>query len=228
MRSWLDFQEAPLGETEVSLGALFNEICELIAQHEPKWSPEWKRALDDALNVLLARSLDDETLEGCHLQQKAALFLRLEMETERLKAYVRDPATEKAIALRPEDWMQFSPQPYIPAGDDGNFIFDGHYGVTGADGTRFYAELSSAFVNRHQIKVLINRRLVRSHNNAPQASLVMQALCALWNGDIPDMPAKIRDFKIREWARENKKAPPSKATIKRVIRLIELDGKPEI
>lgn len=158
MRSWLDFQESSLRESEVSLGALFNEICELISEHEPKWTREWRRALDDAHNVLLAGSLDDETLTSWHLQQKATLFLRLEMEAERLLAYVRDPATEEVLRLRPEEWMRFSPSTYIPVSGDDNFILDGNYGVIGADGTRFYAELSSAFVDRQKMRIFTATR----------------------------------------------------------------------
>ena len=110
MRSWLDFQETSLGESEVSLGAVFNEICELIAEHEPKWTREWKRALDRALEDLLAGPLDKETLEGWHNQQKATLFLRVEMEIGRLQIYVRDRITEEVLRLRPQDWVPFSPK----------------------------------------------------------------------------------------------------------------------
>lgn len=46
MRSWLDFPERPLLGSEVSLGALFNEICKLIVEREQKWPSERKRALD--------------------------------------------------------------------------------------------------------------------------------------------------------------------------------------
>src|SRR5258708_1015171 len=226
MRSWLDFRESSLGEGEVSLGALFNEICELIAEHEPKWTSEWKSTLDGAREKLLAGSLDYETLEGWHLQQKAALFLRLEMENGRLQVYVRDPATEKALPLRPKDWMRFSPETYIPVGGNDNFILDGNYGVIGADGTRFYAQLSSAFVDHQKIKTLINKRLIRSHTYAPQASLVRQAVCDLWNGDPspPGVHAKMRNFEIQEWARRKKhKVVPSLPTIKRELRNIRLE-----
>jgi hypothetical protein len=126
MRSWLDFRQSSLSEGEVSLGALFNEICELIAEHEPKWTREWKSELDSALDKLLAQSLDDETLEGWHLQQKAVLFLRVEMEKARLQVYVRDPVTAKVLPLLPEDWMRFSPETYIPSWGNDNFILDGN------------------------------------------------------------------------------------------------------
>ena len=86
------FPRDSLGENEVSLGAVFNEVCELITEHEPKWTREWKIALDDALEKLLAGPLDKETLQGWHVQQKATLFLRLEIETGRLQVYVRDPS----------------------------------------------------------------------------------------------------------------------------------------
>ncbi|WP_315795685.1 hypothetical protein [Bradyrhizobium sp. SZCCHNRI3043] len=224
MRSWLDFHEASLGEGEVSLGAVFNEICELISQHEPKWPREWKRALDDALDKLLAGPLDQETLEGWHLQQKATLFLRLEMEEERLQVYVRDPVTEKVLCLRCEDWMRFSPKEYIPVGGHDNFILDGNYGVIGADGTRFYAHLASAFVSRQEIRILINKRLIRSHNDAPQGALVRQSVLALWNGDPPlRLAAKTRNFEIQEWVRKNHNVTPSIATIKRELREMRLE-----
>jgi hypothetical protein len=226
MRSWLDVYESSLDDGEVSLGALFNELIELIADHEPKWTSGWKSALDDALDELRAGPLDGETLESWHLQQKAALFLRLEMEKGRLHVYVRDPVTKEVLRLRSEDWMRFSPKIYIPIGGDDNFILDGNYGVIGADGTRFYAELSSAFVDRQEIKILINKRLIRSHNEAPQGSLVRQAVCDLWNGDPPSrfaLPAKTRNFEIQEWVRKKHKVAPSIATIKRELSKIRLE-----
>jgi hypothetical protein len=187
MRGWLDFDESFLDEGEISLGAVFNELCELIAEHEPKWKRDWKNALDNALHELLAEPLDDETREAWHLQQKAALFLRLEMEAERLPVFVRDPVTKERLRLRPDDWTRFSPNKYIPAGGNDNFILDGDYGVIGSDGTRFYARLSSAFVDIQSIKTLLNKRLLRSHNEAWQVTVVRQAVCALWKGD-PSAP----------------------------------------
>jgi hypothetical protein len=181
MRSWLDFDESFFREGEVSLGAVFNELFELIAEHEPKWTREWKNVLDNALHELFAGPLDDETLESWHLQQKAALFLRLETEEGRLPVFVRDPATKERLRLHPEDWTRFSPKAYVPVGGRDHFILDGNYGVIGSDGARFYAQLSSAFVDCQEIKILINKRLIRSHNEAPQG-LVRQAVCALWNG----------------------------------------------
>jgi hypothetical protein len=130
------------------------------------------------------------------------------------------------LPLRPEDWMRFSPGTYIPIGGNDNFILDGNYGVIGPDGTRLYARLSSAFVDRQTIKTLINKRLVRSHGYAPQASLIRQAVCDLWNGDPspPGVRAKARNFEIQEWSRRNKhKVLPSLATIKRELRNIRLE-----
>jgi hypothetical protein len=226
MRSWLDYDESLLNEGEVSLGAVFNELFELIAEHEPKWTREWKNALDNALEELIAGSLDDETLESLHLQQKATLFLRLEMEKGRLPVFVRDPATKERLRLHPEDWTRFSPKAYIPVGGRDNFILDGNYGVIGSDGTRFYAQLSFAFVDRQEVKNFINKRLIRSHNDAPQAARVRQAVCVLWNGDPspPGVPPKIRNFEIQKWVgARNHDDPPSIATIKRELRKITLE-----
>jgi hypothetical protein len=141
MRSWLDFDESFLGDSEISLGAVFNELCELVVEHEPKWKGDWKNALDNALNELLAEPLDDETRQAWHVQQKAALFLRLEMEAKRLHVFVRDPATKERLRLHPKDWTPLSPNKYVPASGNDNFIIDGDYGVIGSDGTRFCARL---------------------------------------------------------------------------------------
>jgi hypothetical protein len=43
MRSWLDFDESFFREGEVSLGAVFNELFELIAEHEPSGRGSGKR-----------------------------------------------------------------------------------------------------------------------------------------------------------------------------------------
>jgi hypothetical protein len=227
MRSWLDFDESFLDEGEVSLGAVFNELCELIAEHGPKWSREWKNALENALHELLAGPLDDETRETWHLQQKAALFLRLEMEAERLPVFVRDPATKGRLRLHPDDWMRFSPQQYIPTSGNDNFILDGDYGVIGSDGTRFYAQLSSAFVDIQSIKALLNKRLLRSHNEARQVTVARQAVCALWKGDPspPGVSTKQRNFDIQSWAKGQNYSPPSIATIKRALRIMREERK---
>ena len=221
MRNWLDIADSSLGQDEVYLDAVSAEISELIAEHEPKWTRKWKRALDQAYDALLADSLDDETREGWHTQQKANLFLRLEMEEGRLHVYVREPFTKEVLPLRPEDWMRFSPIAYIPSVGSDHFISDGHYGVIGADGSRFYAPLSRAFVYRQEIKRFLNQRLIRSHNEAPQGSLVREAIHALWNGDPPPtrvIPAKTRNDQIRKWIKEKYKSlPPSDATIKREL-----------
>jgi hypothetical protein len=227
MRSWLDFDESFLGDGEVSLGAVFNELCELIAEHEPKWERDWKKALDNALHALLAEPLDDETRQAWHVQQKGALFLRLEMEAKRLHVFVRDPATKERLRLHPEDWMRFSPNRYIPAGGSDNFIVDGDYGVIGSDGTRFYARLSSAFVDRHAIKAFFNKRLLRSHNTAWQDAVVRQAVSALWNGDpsAPGVPPKQRNFEIQTWAKSQNYRAPSLATIKRTLSAMRVERK---
>lgn len=225
MRSWLDFKDSFLDEGEVSLGAVFNELFELVAEHEPKWKREWKNALDNALHELLAGPLDDETREGWHLQQKAALFLRLEMEAERLPVFVRDPVSKERLRLRPDDWARFSPRAYIPAAGDDQFL-DGDYGVVGSDGTRFYAELSSAFVDVRSIKALLNKRLVRSHNEARQMIVVREAVDALWNGDpTPGVESKQRNFDIQRWAEGKNYRAPSVATIKRTLSIMRLERK---
>jgi hypothetical protein len=65
MRSWLDYGLSA-DDGEVSIMALSAELFELIAEYEPKWPPQWKHALNDALHELHVGSLDDETLDGLH------------------------------------------------------------------------------------------------------------------------------------------------------------------
>jgi hypothetical protein len=182
MRSWLDYGLSA-DDGEVSIMALSAELFELIAEYEPKWPPQWKHALNDALHELHVGSLDDETLDGLHRQQKATLFLRLEVEAGRLPIFVRDPSAKKALRLYPENWIPFSPKAYIFVGAGDHFLDDGNYNVVGSDGKRLYGRLSNAFVDRQQVKAFINKRLIRSHNDSPQARLVRQAVSALWKGN---------------------------------------------
>jgi hypothetical protein len=225
MRSWLNYPGELTNGTDVSLVAVLNEICELIAEHEPKWTPAWHKALQDARDALVAQPLDDDTLESWHCQQKATLFLRLEIESERLPIYIRNPGTREIVHLRPQDWIPFSPAAHIPVRGDDNFILDGNYGVALSQGDRVYGELSRALVDRRQVAIFINKRLIRTHNDAPQGSVVRQAIDALSNGgERPvEMAAKARNFAIREWAKKNHHTPPSDATIKRELRKMLLE-----
>jgi hypothetical protein len=224
MRSWLDYGLSS-DDAEVSLMAVFAELHELIAEHEPNWPRRWKIALDDALHDLHVGPLDDETLEGWHRQQKATLFLRLEIEAGRLPIFVRDPSSNEVFRLYAEDWVPFSPKAYFPVGASDNFIEDGNYRVIGTNKTPFYGQLSRAFVNRQQVKAFINKRLIRSHNDSPQAQLVRQAVAALWEGnpEPPDIGAKARNFQIQNWALTKHNKAPSIAVIKRVLREIKLE-----
>jgi hypothetical protein len=231
MRSWLD-HDSPSDDGEVSLAAVAAELIELIAEHEPKWPRQWKNALADALHELHVGSLDEEALESWHRQQKAVLFLRLEIEAGRLPIFVRDPSTKEVLRLHPDNWIPFSPNAYIPIGGSDNFIDDGNYKVVGSDKTPFYGQLFCAFVDRQQVKAFINRRLIRSHNDSPQARLVRQAVEALHRGnpEPPGISAKVRNFEIQNWARANgHKEPPSTAVIKRVLREMKLERlRPEV
>lgn len=147
------------------------------------------------------------------------------MEAERLPVFVRDPVTKKRLRLHPDDWTRFSPKNYIPAGGNDNFVLDGDYGVIGSDGTRFYAELSSAFVDIQSIKTLLNKRLLRSHNEAWQITVVRRAVCALWEGDPspPGVSPKQRNFEIQRWTEGKNYRAPSISTIKRALRIIRLE-----
>jgi hypothetical protein len=128
--------------------------------------------------------------------------------------------------LYPENWIPFSPKAYIFVGAGDHFLDDGNYNVVGSDGKRLYGRLSNAFVDRQQVKAFINKRLIRSHNDSPQARLVRQAVSALWKGnpEPQDLVAKERNFAIQSWALANHhKEAPSVAVIKRVLREMKLE-----
>lgn len=217
------------------------ELEALIATHEPSWTGHWKAELANDLASLL-KPPDEPNDHGLperyppevrawhygdsadvwHNCQKAALFLRLQMEEGHLPVHVRDPSEDKLLPLLPEDWLPWAPKDRL----EGDFLTSGNYGVRGSDGSRFYAQLSYALVYRKDFDQWLVSRLLNPSPRAREREAVKRAVYALWDGYPPVQEAKIRDRKIHEWIAKNEPENyrPEKyavATIKRALAEIQ-------
>ena len=218
------------------------ELEHLIATQEPNWTGPWKAELAQDLAALLkppGEPNDDglperyppdvrawhygDSADVWHNFQKAALFLRLEMEEGRLPAYVRDPGDGQLLPLLPEDWLPWAPKDLLA----GDFLETGNYGVRGADGTRFYAQMMHAIVYRKDFDAWLIKHLLYPSERSREKEAVKRAIYALWDGYPPQaLPAKMRDRQIREWIgdHEPENFRPerySPATIKRALQQIQ-------
>jgi hypothetical protein len=217
------------------------ELEHLIAKQEPSWTGPWKAELAKDLAALL-KPADEPNDDGLaeryspevrawhygdsanvwHNYQKAALFLRLQMEEGHLPVYARDPENEQLLRLLPEDWLPWTPKDPL----SGEFL-DGNYGVRGADGTRFYAQMTYALVYREDFDAWLIKHLLYPSERSREKEAAKRAIYALWDGYPPQaLPAKMRDRQIREWiaGHEPENFRPerySPATIKRALQQIQ-------
>jgi hypothetical protein len=220
----------------ITLDEALLELESLIATHEPSWTGHWKAELANDLAAML-KPPDEPNEDGLperyppevrawhvgdsaevwHNHQKAALFLRLQMEEGRPATYVRDPSDGELLPLLPEDWLPWTPKDRLA----GDFLETGNYGVRGADGTRFYAQLQDAVVHRATFDAWVKEQLLYPPNRPKQREAVKKAVHALWGGYPPgSVAAKIRDRRIREWLASNGYEDADKystATIKRAL-----------
>lgn len=213
------------------------ELENYIATHEPNWTGPWKAELAKDLAALLkppGEPNDDglperyppevrawhygDSADVWHNYQKAALFLRLQMAEGRLPVYVRDPVNEQLLPLLPEDWLPWTPKDPL----SGEFL-DGNYGVRGADGTRFYAQMTYALVYRRNFDEWLIKHLLYPLERSRERETIKRAIYALWNGYPPQaLEAKLRDRQIREWIavhepEDFRTERYSNATIKRAL-----------
>jgi len=221
------------------------ELEHLIATQEPRWTGPWKAELAKDLASLMKppnEPNDDELPEKYppevrawqygdsanvwHNYQKAVLFLRLQMEEGHLPVYVKDPAgDEQLLPLRPEDWLPWTPKDRL----SDNFLDAGNYGVLGADGNRFYAQMKHALVYRRDFDAWLINYLLYPSTKSREKEVVKRAIYALWDGYPPppwELPAKMRDRQILKWIadHEPEKFRPEKystATIKRAMQQIQ-------
>lgn len=226
----------------ITLDQALLELEHLIATHEPSWTGHWKAELANDLAALL-KPTDEPNDDGLperystevtawhygdnadvwHNYQKAALFLRLQMEEGLLATNVRDPNDGQLLPLHPDDWLQSAPKDRLA----GDFLEKANYGVRGADGSRFYAQLRYAVVHRATFDEWIKEQLLYPPNRPKQREAVKKAIYDLWDGYPPqDLAAKIRDRRIREWLANNGYEDADKystATIKRALSEIRDD-----
>jgi hypothetical protein len=125
------------------------------------------------------------------------------------------------LPLLPGDWLPWTPKDRLAS----DFLEKGNYGVRGADGARFYAQLQYAVVRRATFDAWIKEQLLYPSNRPKQRDAVKKAVYDLWGGYPPrSVPAKIRDRRIREWLANNGYEDAdrcSPATIKRALSEIQ-------
>lgn len=226
----------------MTLDQAFLELEHLIATQEPSWTGPWKAELAKDLAALLkppGEPNDDglperyppevrawqygDCADVWHNYQKAALLLRLQMEEGRLPVYVRDPGDGQLLPLLPEDWLPWAPKDLLA----GDFLETGNYGVRGADGTRFYAQMLHAIVYRKDFDAWLIKHLLYPSERSREKEAAKRAIYALWDGYPPQaLPAKMRDRQIREWIADHepenfRPERYSPATIKRALQQIQ-------
>jgi hypothetical protein len=102
-----------------------------------------------------------DTAETWHNYQKAALFLRLQLEEGHLAAFVRDPAGDGELSpLVAEDWLPWTPKDRLAS----DFLEKGNYGIRGVDGARFCAQLQYAVIRRATFDAWIKEQLLYPSN----------------------------------------------------------------
>jgi hypothetical protein len=235
--------EEHVADELMTLADALLELESLIANHEPSWTGHWQAELANDLALLL-KPLDEPNDDGVperystavrawhvgdsaevwHNFQKAVLFLRLQMEEGRLPVYVRDPVDDgQLLPLHPEDWLPWAPKDRL----SGDFLETGNYGVRGADGSRFYAQMKHALVYRRNFDAWLIKHLLYSSERSREKEAVKRAIYALWDGHPPQaLRAKMRDRQIREWIADHEPEDfrperYSTATIKRALQQIQ-------
>lgn len=152
-----------------------------------EWTSELQRAAFGELN-----------------QQRANAFLSLELEAGHLSVYCRDPSSDKLVPLHPSNWRRFmKPEPLAWAPND-DFLPSTDYGVIGSDGTRFYGQLSNAYVSCSDFKKWIHERVIIPIDRAHAKTACKSAILGIWQGLPPrNLRAKERDKQIRAWLTAN-------------------------
>jgi hypothetical protein len=103
------------------------------------------------------------------------------MEEGRLPVYVRDPADGRLSPLLPDDWLPWTPKDWLA----GDFLETGNYGVRGADGTRFYAQMKHAIVYRKDFDAWLIKHLLYPSERSREKEAAKRAIYALWDGYPP-------------------------------------------
>ena len=198
-----------------------SELTDIIADCEPDWDDDWKDRLKDAFRDVLKFGGDRSTAESWHRLQKALLFLRLELERRELAVFVRDPNTDRELALQPEHWTHLAPKSFIATAPFDNFLLAGSFSVARPDGSRFEGRMDAAYAWSSDFETWMRKRkLVRRPQADWQKSAVKQAVHSLWPERPPDMKWSARNEKINEWLAHNEFPKVSDATIRRALREI--------
>src|SRR5437879_7668857 len=86
--------------------------------------------------------------------------------------YVKDPGEGQLLPLLPEDWLPWAPKDPLA----GDFLETGNYGVRGAYGTRFYAQMKHALVYRKDFDAWLIKHLLYPSERSREKEAVKRAI----------------------------------------------------
>jgi hypothetical protein len=209
-------------ENIITVPRVLEDLAALVADYEPNWDNYSKGLLSAALAEGMKDTYGDPELgerNYWHLEQKAFLFFRLEIEARRIAVYEHDAITNQDSIIDPDHWTHV-PKSLLPTSLFVDFL------APASAATPLFLRLEKAFVYRRQFETLISTRLISPPDSAWQRNAIKRAVWVRWEGVPPApsvMSAKERDREIIRWVDENgyrrsKADTFSPATIRRALR----------
>jgi hypothetical protein len=222
----------PIPKNAILLTDAYEQLVDLVVENPdrlPVFDEFWSEALQKSRESELDAGHDpdafDEDLEEYwHRRAEANLFLRLEIEAQRLVACIRDPLTADILRLRARDWIPANWDEYIPAGIWSDHIDELNYEAPGPDGSRIHGASRPVFFVRDEFDIWLKDRLqhlsIQSQVTAKRSiDAVKEAIVAIWGSSIPaGVRAKVRERMINDWLVENGRAKASRSTIQRALK----------
>jgi hypothetical protein len=116
----------------ISLTDAFHSVAGLVFNHRPLiqefdeyWSEVLRKSREFENDIQVDKEIYTKELEEeCFRGMEANLFLRLEIEAGKLRAYVRDSETGEILKLRSDGWVSSEWDDYIPFGIWNDYISD--------------------------------------------------------------------------------------------------------
>jgi hypothetical protein len=214
------------------LVAELRDYPERLPEFDEHWS-EWLAASREAEKKLGhdPEAFDEDLERYWHLRKEANLFLRLEIEAQRLIPCVRDPQNGDILKLRANDWIPAEWDEYIPSGIWSDHIEGRDSDAPGPQGSLLHGALRPVFFLQDEFDTWKRDRLDIVADHAPtisrppasveskiQRDAVKEAVQHIWEGSIPaGIRAKARDKQINDWLARAGRQVASASTIKRAL-----------
>jgi hypothetical protein len=234
----------PIPKDAIRLTDAYECVVSLVSNHPellPKFDEDWSEALRKSREEERKIEHDPETFdkeleEEWHRRKEANLFLRLELESKKLVACVRDPETGDVLQLRSDDWIPSGWDDYIPPGIWTDYIIPDDYEAPGPNGTLIRGALRPVFFMRDEFETWFKKTFgetepivaistpnpkLQNLNNSRKhrQAAVKEAVRAIWGENGPDLgvSAEARNWKIKNWLKANDRTDVGEATIRRAL-----------